>query len=352
MKQLYIFLLLHLVSNMTLAQQCDCEANFRFMVDEVEKNSIHFADFLKPSNTAAYHHFTDSMLQRSKGMSTPLCWYLMNNWTKYFKDGHTMVYLSADSATRVKYNMPPPRKSRFGNRTTDATFKIVNDSTCLISIPDCSMENIAQVDSIVNNNRALLNRTPHLILDLRDNLGGTILVFQSLIPYIYTTPVRHTSISVKSTEDNLKYLYEMEVSDVSDSMVAVFKKDAANLRAHLGTIYELWPGDTIRRDTVLPYPKAVSILQNHWSVSAAELFILDARQSHKVKLYGENTLGAVDYTDAAAVPMPCPIFQVFYPTSRSNRVPGTRIDLIGIRPDVRIKEKDDWIKVVCDDRGY
>lgn len=350
--QFRYLLLLLIVSNSLLAQQCDCEANFRFMVDKVERNSIHFADYIKPANKAAYQHYTDSMLQRSKGLSAPLCLELLTNWTKYFKDGHTMLFVTADSATRVQYQLPQRKKSKWQNRNTDASFSVVNDSTCLIRIPDCSLVNIPQVDSIVAANRALLARTPHLILDLRDNLGGTVLVFQSILPLIYTHPVTRKSTSVLSTEDNLKYSYEQEVTGVSDSMVAVFKQDAANLRAHLGTIYELWPADTIRRDTVYTYPRAVSILQNHYSVSAAELFILDARQSHKVKLYGENTLGAVDYTDGVGIPMPCPIFQVLYPSSRSNRVPGTMIDGYGIRPDIRISQNADWVKIACEDRGY
>jgi hypothetical protein len=351
MKIRCLFLLL-IISNSLLAQQCDCEANFRFMVDKVEKNSIHFADYIKSANVDAYRHFTDSMQQRAKGLSAPLCLNLLTNWTKYFKDGHTMLFVNADSATRVQYNLPPRKKSKWLGRNTDASFAVINDSTCMIRIPDCSMVNIPQVDSIVSTNRALIARTPHLILDLRDNLGGTVLVFQSILPLIYTGPVTRKSTSVLSTEDNLQYSYEQEVTGVSDSMTAVFKKEAVQLRAHIGSIYELWPADTVRRDTVYPYPKAVSILQNHFSVSAAELFILDARQSHKVKLYGENTLGAVDYTDGVGIPMPCPIFQVFFPSSRSNRLPGTMIDGYGIRPDVRIPQGADWVKTVCEDRGY
>jgi C-terminal processing protease CtpA/Prc len=131
----------------------------------------------------------------------------------------------------------------------------------------------------------------------------------------------------------------------------VFRKEAAILWAHKGTIYKLWNDDTLKLDQVLPYPKKVSVIINQNVASSAEMFLLKARQSSKVKLYGANTIGAVDYADAVPYKMPCPILTLRISSSRNCRVPAQTFDYIGIKPDVSIPEEvKDWQQFVCEQR--
>lgn len=226
-------------------------------------------------------------------------------------------------------------------------FKVLDRKTCLIAIPRAMLEYKDDIDSMLMVNEGLLKRTEHFIIDLRNNRGGSVLCFQKLLPLLYTNPMINDGASVLATEENIKSYEDWNYPNISDSMKAVFQKDATALRAHKGTLYQLWPDDTLRFATVLPYPKRVSILVNEASASSTEIFLLQARQSTKVKLYGRNTMGAVDYSDAASLTLNGGLFQLRYSTSRSNRLPKEEIDYIGIRPDVVIPDSvEDWVGYV------
>jgi C-terminal processing protease CtpA/Prc len=157
---------------------------------------------------------------------------------------------------------------------------------------------------------------------------------------------------VLATEENIRNLYEVtDYPNVSDSMKAVFTKEAATLRAHLGKEYQLWNNDTIRMDQVYPYPQKVSLIINKNVGSSTEMFVLKARQSKKVKLFGTHTAGVVDYSDVVPYMMPCTLFAFGVPSSRTLRMPAEVIDNIGIAPNVEILESEtDWVKYVVEHR--
>jgi C-terminal processing protease CtpA/Prc len=94
-------------------------------------------------------------------------------------------------------------------------------------------------------------------------------------------------------------------------------------------------------------PERVSFLVNKGTGSAAEMFLLEAKQSKKVKLYGTNSSGAVDYTEYVKILMPCKFYTLYYPACKSLRLPDYPLDNIGIKPDVEIPaDTADWIDYV------
>jgi len=102
-------------------------------------------------------------------------------------------------------------------------------------------------------------------------------------------------------------------------------------------------------DTVYQYPEKVAIIINKGNASTTEQFLLAARQSKKVKLYGMPTLGALDMSNLNTVISPNGKFILVYATSKSLRLPNFPIDEIGIKPDYiidRYKNKYDWITFI------
>jgi C-terminal processing protease CtpA/Prc len=78
------------------------------------------------------------------------------------------------------------------------------------------------------------------------------------------------------------------------------------------------------------------------AASSAEQFLLLARQSHKVTLFGKrNSAGVLDFANVVGMPTPSGRYQVYWGTSRSLRVPDDPVDPDGITPDIRIPEKVD-----------
>jgi len=336
-----------------LAQECACKSSLQFLIDKVEKNYIGFPDKVTAANNQQYHAFTDSLLHVADTASMPVCFTILQKWTTFFQDKHLLVILNR-AGKHPLLNTYFPKKTPAPASTISLipSFKILNDQTCLLTIPSARLEYKGIIDSLLAVHKTLLTKTPHFIIDVRENRGGSTLCFDNLIPYLYTQPIISEGAMVLATEENIRNLYEVtDYPNVSDSMKAVFTKEAATLRAHMGKEYQLWNNDTIRMDQVYPYPQKVSLIINKNVGSSTEMFVLKARQSKKVKLFGTHTAGVVDYSDVVPYMMPCTLFAFGVPSSRTLRMPAEVIDNIGIAPNVEIPESEtDWVKYVVEHR--
>jgi len=228
-------------------------------------------------------------------------------------------------------------------------FRVLDDETAIFEMPSFGkLDYVAPTATLIKKNENILKNTKHLIVDLRNNSGGSVLVYEKLMPYLYTNPILQEGGYVFATPDNIKDSgYAKEYPETPDSIKNVFKKYLIELKAHEGELYKLYPIDTIKFKTVYKNPERVSFLVNAGTGSAAELFLLEAKQSKKVKLYGEHSSGAVDYTEFVKVEMPCKFYTLYYPTCKSLRLPDYPLDNIGIKPDVAIPaDVNDWIDFV------
>jgi C-terminal processing protease CtpA/Prc len=80
-------------------------------------------------------------------------------------------------------------------------------------------------------------------------------------------------------------------------------------------------------------PIRVGIIVDRYVGSAAEQFLLVARQSRKVKIFGEPTAGVLDFSNMNFVESPCGDFVLFYAMSKAVGIDRFPIDGIGIQPD-------------------
>ncbi|WP_116108447.1 S41 family peptidase [Lewinella sp. IMCC34191] len=108
-------------------------------------------------------------------------------------------------------------------------------------------------------------------------------------------------------------------------------------------------------DTVYPYPARVAILIDGGNGSTDEQFLLAARQSQKVKLFGQSTFGVLDISNMYYIPSPCQEFELGYSLTRSFRIPHLAIDGVGIQPDYFIGDEVpqwEWVDYVRETWGY
>lgn len=452
-------------------QECNCEINFKFMIEKVKKNYVGYKDKVTILNQNKLDFFTDSLYKVAKKADKYECTSICQQWIGFFKDKHMFVgidpagysedvirsfyvndksvgftessflaylksnkdkldsvegiwtnsswtytigvvqnhqikgpekvftgfILKADSIywlpKQIKweitkrnnnyitkyfrskdhsYEKPALTKNNdtldFGiygkwyknqqkvtvkrsvkqNVDLSPKFKILDNKTCLFLLPSFGdMNYINKMDSIIEENDILLKKTEHLIIDIRNNLGGSVLIYEKLMPYLYTNAILTEGASILATQDNINDGYSEEHPQLSDSMQKELKKKLEMLKINKDQLYNAYPVDTIKFDKVLKYPQRISILINRSTGSAAELFLLEAKQSKKVKVYGENSAGAVDYTEFIKSKMPCNFYVLYYPASRSNRLPEYPLDNIGITPDIKIPaEISDWIDYV------
>ena len=113
-----------------------------------------------------------------------------------------------------------------------------------------------------------------------------------------------------------------------------------SMENHLGD-YVLRPGmqrlQLVRRDTVYQNPRRIGLLIHGRNASSAEQYILEAKESEKVVLFGnERTSGTLDLSNVFAVTSPSGWLKLYIPTTRSCRWPDIVIDGKGIAPQIPI----------------
>ncbi len=214
----------------------------------------------------------------------------------------------------------------------------LNVNTLYLRLPSFGEVYKKMIDSVLTSNRSLLLSTPNLVIDIRNNGGGSDVTYSEIMPYLYTNPVREVGVEYLSTQLNNQRMLDF-INDPAYGLNEEDKKWARKaydqLEKKRGQFVNL--NEEVvsigKFDTVYRYPRNVGVIINEANGSSAEQFLLEARQSKKVKFFGVSTFGVLDFSNMYFVDSPCREFQLGYALSRSMRLPGFTIDEKGIQPD-------------------
>jgi hypothetical protein len=179
------------------------------------------------------------------------------------------------------------------------------------------------------------------IVDVRGNGGGTDRSYQPLMPWLMPDELANAGVEILVTPANLEgwtracALYAPGDKECED-----------NLREPIERMRKAKPGTYVAAEASgrMSYahvegleahrPSRVAILIDAGCVSSCEQFLLEARQSFNVKLIGQHTLGALDYSNLRPHDLPSGMRRLRYATTRSTRIPGLMVDVAGIPPDI------------------
>lgn len=227
-----------------------------------------------------------------------------------------------------------------------------DDTTLYFRIPSFDHSQKKAIDSVILANHSKIIQTKNLVIDVRNNGGGSDVSYREIIPYLYTNPIRIVSLEMYSTTLNndrmKKFMNDPEWSQEDKKWAA---ESYEKLNKRLGEFVNL-EEETVgekKLDTVYEYPKNVGIIINEGNASTTEQFLLAAKQSKKVKLFGTTTSGILDISNMNFVPSPCNQFQLGYCLSKSLRIPDMAIDDKGLQPDYYIDKaipKYKWVDYV------
>ncbi|WP_228436634.1 S41 family peptidase [Chryseobacterium sp. AG363] len=237
--------------------------------------------------------------------------------------------------------------------------KQLNKTTLLLRIPSFNGALKKDIDSVITANKSKIESTENLIIDIRYNGGGSDNSFAKIIPYLYTNPIRSVRTQLYSTKLNNQRMLDFYDNYQKYGMQAdereYLKKAYDKLSKNLGKFVSLQDDGKIvgitKMDKISPYPKNVGIIINNGNGSTAEEFLLAAKQSKKVKLFGTTTAGVLDISNMYFVNSPCNEFKLGYALSKSFRIPDMAIDEKGIQPDYFIDKTIpdyQWIDFVND----
>jgi hypothetical protein len=214
--------------------------------------------------------------------------------------------------------------------------KELNPTTLYMRIPSFDQRHKPAIDRMIADSFDKLTSTENLIIDVRNNGGGSDMSYKELRPLLYTDPVRTPAVSFLSTPlniENQRYLLDREgLDEESRERIATLIEKMKN---HPGEFVPIGDEavDIEIQDTVYEYPRRIGILIDGGCGSTTEQFLLAAKQSKKVKLFGTTTFGTLDASNVRTVDSPDGRYRLSYTTSLSARIPDMAIDDIGLQPD-------------------
>jgi Peptidase family S41 len=234
----------------------------------------------------------------------------------------------------------------------DPAFEVLDEKTVLLKMPSFAISNKKIYDSIIKANDSIIRKANTLIVDIRNNGGGRIKNYFELLPYAYTQRIVHCGVFVKYSRayaQDLAATAQQYLQQGDTANANGYKEAADSANAWIGKelFYE---ADTLAQGLpILPNPKNIAIIMNNNCLSAAELMVLNFRQSSKVIFFGERTGGAVDYlVTIDDLPVFARKYSLFVAISkRALTAKEPSYDGIGISPDVEISDDEpDWVAFV------
>lgn len=223
---------------------------------------------------------------------------------------------------------------------SDLFLEALSDKTLWLRLPDFGDQRAEPLKALLDEHKDALSRAPNMIIDLRDNGGGSDYVYGPVIDLVYTRPIISIDAELRATEDNIA-IREQQLEAARTEFPGAVEGLTEQIEAMRGGIGGYVrsadrPFSITTRDVIRENPRHVAILIDG-AGSSGEEFLLAARQSYKVTLFGQaNSAGVLDHANVVLAPMPSGRFNIAWPISRSLRLPEYPVDPDGIAPDIRI----------------
>jgi hypothetical protein len=225
-------------------------------------------------------------------------------------------------------------------------FSVPETGTALLSIRSFSAFYLNRLDSAYRKLIPEIKKYPRLIIDVRDNGGGSDQGFSQLMPFIYTAPYDNDVMEYFSTPDNIKAYQEYDDNlqknnpgnrPVFSEAISLMKKTAPY--SFVSTSDGKPTKVTSNRHQ--GNPQKVAILFNRGCASSCESLLFAARNSSKTILVGENSGGFTGYGNVMTLLTPCGNRLSWTTTVYRNQ---WQYEMVGIPPDHRIPaDEKDWV---------
>ena len=218
-------------------------------------------------------------------------------------------------------------------------YRSLSSRTALITVPSFHDRYGSAIAKVVARNAQNLARHNNLIIDVRGNGGGSDSSFEPLMALTDANPRFLVGAEYLATPANIAG---------SEAICGLYALDSTTCRAFMKPVLQamragqsgdyVLPANETRSTRVEPRrvlirPKRVAVLIDKGCASTCEEFLINVRQSFKVKLFGRTTFGAIDYGNLRPYELPSGKRRLFYATSRSLRLPAQPFEPNGIAPD-------------------
>lgn len=141
--------------------------------------------------------------------------YMRNHSIKYYKNVKLKDGILNDSwfntnlKERKAYNLISER---------NLIFKELDKQTNYMYIPTFNGNWFAKINEFYQKNDSLIQSKPYLIIDVRNNGGGSDACVEPLLKYIYTKPFYGDNVDVYSTKENIRKSIEWYEENKNDTI--------------------------------------------------------------------------------------------------------------------------------------
>lgn len=269
-----------------------------------------------------------------------------------FSQTETEAYFSGTildvfTAGMFKKKLASEQKQRYTSQyqsvfpTEDISFSFPDDKTAVLFLGSFGNQYEKVIDSLMIAHKTDLEKRPNWIIDLRYNSGGGTGTYRSILPYLYTNPIKRSGSLYWLSEENITKYESLIVQNPNwpQKVKAAFENYVKVGKQKPNSWY-FEAGPTFKFDKIEPYPRKIAVLVSKETASSGEIFLMDAKQSKKVTIFGSYSAGVVDYGDGNLFEIGCKKLKIEIPVRRSEYLNKQAFDNIGIKPDVSCDPKD------------
>jgi hypothetical protein len=334
----------------------ECLADLAVLPDFLRDNDAGARDHLARKGPAHFDAAYAEARRLAAGVeSVAACQPVLSRYVRAYRDTHIEVGGSLEEMRRM-FTSPEP-SSDAARPVADVrapTLRLLSKQTALLVIPSFFDRHQSTLRALLEKNSRALASRPNLIVDVRDNNGGSDGTYEALIPWLAAPTTLMVGVEFLATPENL--LSTEQVCDWLSAEPAACRTQmapvAAAMRAGQPGEWVRLPGHgpsvARRLERTHDMPRRVAILIDRNCGSSCEQFLLDMRQSYKVKLFGRPTHGGLDCSNLRPHLLPSGQRSLFYATSRSMRLPALPVDVAGVQPDVLLPKPVDAAGAVAE----
>jgi hypothetical protein len=243
--------------------------------------------------------------------------------------------------------LSPAKKQNFASKyqsvfpREDISFSFPNEKTAVLFLGSFQTSNEKVIDSLMTFHKTELEKRPNWIIDLSYNGGGGTGTYRSILPYLYTNPIKRSGSYYKLSKANVEhYKTFLEQTPNLPPMVKASFENYIKVGTEKPDSWHFEEGPTFTFDTISTNPKRIAVLTSPITASSAEIFLMDAKQSKKVTIFGSQSAGVVDYGDFTTFEIRCTKIKINIPARRSEYLNKEAFDNVGIKPDILCDPKE------------
>jgi len=227
------------------------------------------------------------------------------------------------------------------------SFNVLDSSTTLLSIRSFDAGLYQRLDSAYKIVIPQIRNYPYLIIDVRNNGGGSDRSYQPLMPLIYTDPFKSDVVDIYNSPANIKAYRDADdrLRQLPTARQDVFKRDREKMeRSPANSFIPMGNGTP----QTISYPKnsgklvKIAVLYNRRCASSCESFLVEVMNSRKTIMIGENSGGYTGYGNVMNITTPCGNTLSWTTIAFRDR---WKYEFVGIPPQYKIPEDEtDWVE--------